>query len=232
MIPTGVERLDKFLSGGVPPGVLVDIFGANGTGKTLLLLHLLVGAIGATGRKVLYLDTTGGFRPERVLELTGGRDLGEDPLGKIMVSRITNTFEQQRSVRTALREDFALIAVDNVTDLFSYEYPGDEMMSEKNSLFMQHMRELSGLAVRKGIPVAVTNMIRNVGEQEIENMDGAIDPFTHIKIHLRRDPAAAGTPPGESPPKRFSGRAYWALKSGTFTYVIGRKGLSGNTEDF
>ena len=34
MIPTGLQKLDEFLSGGIPDGVIVDIFGVNGTGKT------------------------------------------------------------------------------------------------------------------------------------------------------------------------------------------------------
>ena len=42
MISTGLQKLDKFLSGGIPDSVIVDIFGGGGTGKTLLLLQLLI----------------------------------------------------------------------------------------------------------------------------------------------------------------------------------------------
>ena len=68
MICTGLQKLDDFLFGGIPPGVIVDIFGENGTGKTLLLLQLSINSI-KNGGNVLYLDTTGGFRPERILEI-------------------------------------------------------------------------------------------------------------------------------------------------------------------
>ena len=67
MISTGLQKLDQFLSGGIPDSVIVDIFGENGTGKTLLLLQLLINSI-KNGGNVLYLDTTGGFRPERSLD--------------------------------------------------------------------------------------------------------------------------------------------------------------------
>ncbi len=68
MISTGLQKLDEFLSGGIPDGVIVDIFGGNGTGKTQLLLQLSINSI-KNGGHVLYLDTTGEFRPERILEI-------------------------------------------------------------------------------------------------------------------------------------------------------------------
>ena len=68
MISTGLKKIDNFLSGGIPNGIIVDIFGGNGTGKTQLLLQLSINSI-KNGGKVLFLDTTGGFRPERILEI-------------------------------------------------------------------------------------------------------------------------------------------------------------------
>ncbi|KFM20693.1 DNA repair protein [Marine Group I thaumarchaeote SCGC RSA3] len=66
MISTGLQKLDKSLSGGISDGIIVDIFGKNGTGKTQLLLQLAINSI-KNGGNVLYFDTTGGFRPERIL---------------------------------------------------------------------------------------------------------------------------------------------------------------------
>ena len=51
MISTGLQKVDEFLSGGIPYGVIVDIFGANGTGKSglcysglfLVIKHLIHG---------------------------------------------------------------------------------------------------------------------------------------------------------------------------------------------
>ena len=98
MIPTGLRQLDKFLSGGIPPSVVVDIYGGNATGKTLLMLQLAVNSI-KNGGKVLYVDTTGGFRPERVMAIQKASGINFDVLGKITVSRVTNTFEQINSLK-------------------------------------------------------------------------------------------------------------------------------------
>ena len=218
MISTGLQKLDEFLSGGIPNGVIVDIFGGNGTGKTLLLLQLSINSI-KNGGHVLYLDTTGGFRPERILEIQKQSKKQINFLEKITVSRITNTSEQIKSLKNFERKDFSLIVIDNVTDLFSYEYKRDESIFEKNSLFIKYMHELSKFAIAKKIPIIVSNMIRTIEGKEVENMKSAIDPYTHIKIHLSKSSS------------KFKGKIYWALNSEYFFYKIHVSGLSDYTED-
>jgi len=85
---------------------------------------------------------------------------------------------------------------------------------------MKYMNDLSKLAITNKIPIILTNMIRNIGDKEIENMKGAIDPFTHIKIHLFKNST------------KFSGKIYWAFDKKSFSYTIGKMGLSDYTEDF
>ena len=219
MISTGLEKLDKFLSGGIPDNVIVDIFGENGTGKTLFLLQLSINSI-KNGGNVLYFDTTGGFRPERIVEIQKELKIEINLLEKITVSRITNTSEQIKSIINLEQSDFSLIVIDNITDLFSYEYQKDESIFEKNLLFMKYMHELSKLAITKKIPIIITNMIRIANDTEIENMQNAIDPYTHIKIHLFKKLS------------KFNGQIYWALKKENFSYTINKIGLSDNSEDF
>ena len=218
MISTGLQKLDKFLSGGIPNGVIIDIFGGNGSGKTLLLLQLSINSI-KNGGHVLYLDTTGGFRPERILQIQKQSKIQLDFLQQITVSRLTNTSEQIKSIDDIINSDFSLIVIDNVTDLFSFEYKKNESTFKKNSLFMKYMHELSKLAITKKIPIVITNMIRNSGDKEVENMKSAIDHFTHIKIHLFKN----------SP--KFDGIVYWALDKDYFSYEIHTLGLSDYAED-
>lgn len=213
MIPTGLKQLDRFLSGGIPSGVIVDIFGGNATGKTLLSLQLAVNSI-KNGGKVLYIDTTGGFRPERILEIQKSSGINFDLLGKITVSRVTNTFQQIDALSNLnTQNDFSLIVIDNITDLFSYEYTARESIAEKNALFMRYMRNLSHIAVTNKIPIVITNMIRHLKDKEVENMKGAIDQFTHIKIHLFKNST------------KYNGRIYWALHKEYFAYEIGDTGV-------
>ena len=85
---------------------------------------------------------------------------------------------------------------------------------------MKYMHDLSKLAIRNKIPIILTNMIRNIEGKEVENMKSAIDPFTHIKIHLFKNPS------------KFNGKIYWAVDKKSFSYKIGIMGLSDYTEDF
>ena len=167
----------------------------------------------------MYLDTTGGFRPERILEIQKQSNEQINFLEQITVSRITNTSEQIKSIKNFESNNFSLIVIDNVTDLFSYEYKRDESIFEKNSLFIKYMHELSKFAITKKIPIIVTNMIRTIDDKEVENMKSAIDPFTHIKIQLSKNSS------------KFKGKIYWALNEEYFFYKIHVSGLVDYTED-
>lgn len=213
MISTGLKKIDNFLSGGIPDGVIVDIFGGNGTGKTQLLLQLSINSI-KNGGKVLFLDTTGGFRPERILEIQKNSNSNVDLLNNIIVSRITNTSEQINSIKNFTENNFSLIVIDNITDLFSYEYKNNQSVFKKNSLFMKYMHELSLYAVTHKVPIVITNMIRNSNEQEVENMSTAIDLFTHIKIHLFKNPSV------------YNGEISSPFNKENFSYTITSSGLS------
>ena len=212
MISTGLKKIDDFLSGGIPDGVIVDIFGGNGTGKTQLLLQLSINSI-KNGGKVLFLDTTGGFRPERILEIQKKSNSNLNLLNNILVSRITNTSEQINSIKNFKENNFSLIIIDNITDLFSYEYKNNQSIFKKNSLFMKYMRELSLYAVTHKVPIVITNMIRNSNEQEVENMSTAIDLFTHIKIHLFKNSSI------------YNGEISSPFNKENFSYTITSSGL-------
>ncbi len=218
IISTGLQKLNEFLVGGIHQGIIVDIFGGNGTGKTQLLLQLSINSI-KNGGRVLYFDTTGGFRPERILEIQKRSETDLDFLQQITVSRLTNTSEQIKSIQKLENNNFSLIVIDNITDLFSYEYTKGESTFEKNLLFMKYMHELSKFAITKKIPIIFTNMIRTIEGREIENMKSAIDPFTHIKIHLFKNSS------------KFKGKIYWALDKKSFSYNIDVLGLSDTYED-
>ena len=52
---------------------------------------------------------------------------------------------------------------------------------------MKYMHNLSNISLEKDIPIIVTNMIRTIDDKDIENLEKAINLFTHVKIHLTKN---------------------------------------------
>lgn len=184
MILTRIEALDGFLGGALPGGTILDIYGPGGSGKTQVLFQVAAAAAEA-GHRVAYVDTTGAFRPERVLQMC--RSPGTTILERVDVFRATSVPDQEEALRR-IDGKVSVLLVDNVTDLFMYEYAGERTAFARTHRLITYMRALSRLALSRGIPVVVSNMIRHVSDREVESMGHVTDLFTHIKMHLSGRP--------------------------------------------
>ena len=186
MIETGLKKLDQFLGGGIKEGLITDISGQNSTGKTQLAFQICINAL-KNGKEILFQDTTGEFRPERLVEMLKIRKLDPILLDKIKVGRITNSVQQLEYLSKITANDFSLIVIDNATDLFSFEYSKKEQSFEKHLAFMKYMQNLASIAINTKIPIVVTNIIRSFNEHEQENLEKSIGMFTHVKIKLKKN---------------------------------------------
>ena len=186
MITTQLKKLDFILSGGIKNSIITDIFGLNGTGKTQLALQISLEPLNQNNN-VLFIDTTGEFRPERMLEMIKNRNLKDSLLDNLMIARVTNTKEQIKFLeRINDIEKLSLLIIDNIADLFSFEYARKEQFTTKYSKFMKYMHELSSIAIEKKIPVIVTNQLLKKQETEYEKLDYVIKNFTHQQIKLEK----------------------------------------------
>ena len=186
MIETGLKKLDQFLGGGIKGGLITDISGQSSTGKTQLAFQICINAL-KNGKEILFQDTTGEFRPERLVEMLKIRKLDPILLDKTKVGRITNSIRQLEYLSKITANDFSLIVIDNATDLFSFEYSKKEQSFEKHLAFMKYMQNLASVAINTKIPIVVTNIIRSFNEHEQENLEKSIGMFTHVKIKLKKN---------------------------------------------
>jgi DNA repair protein RAD51 len=184
LISTGLPRLDNLLGGGIAAGIITDIFGPGGSGKTQLAMQICTNAI---SKKIIYQDTSGSFRPERILQLMHAKQLAPSLLDNIIVVRVTNTSEQISYLKNISQTNPGLVVIDNITDLFSFEYSKESNSLEKHVKFMEYMHSLSLLCIQNKIPVVITNVVRRSGEQDRENLDKSISIFTHKKIRLSKE---------------------------------------------
>ena len=186
MIKTGLKELDQFLGGGIKEGLVTSISGQSATGKTQLTFQICLNAL-HSGKDILFQDTTGEFRPERLVEMMQLQKINPSLLDKIKVSRITNTAQQIQCFSKTPLKNYSLIIVDSVTDLFSFEYSKKEQSLEKHISFMKYMHNLSSIAIDGKIPIIVTNIVRTINKHEKENLEESISMYTHTKIKLSKN---------------------------------------------
>ena len=215
MIKSGIVKIDDFINGGFKGGFITDIFGSSASGKTQLVFQICANAI-MNNSSILFQDTKGEFRPERILEILKANNKDEKLLENIKVLRITNTSEQISNL-SKIESNFSLIVIDNITELFSFEYDRDEQSLEKNKIFMKYMHNLSNIAFEKNIPIIITNMVRTIDDKEIENLAKAINLFTHVKIHLTKNSNS------------IHGELTTINKKSNFSFIITNQGVTDSS---
>ena len=176
--------LDDLLGGGIKPGTIIDIFGPGGSGKTQLAMQISLNSL--QNGTVLYQSTTR-FQSERMLQLVKQQNLQHSILDNMIVAKMTNAAEQLEYVGKISEIKPKLVVIENITDLFTFEYSKETSLLEKHVRFMEYMHTLSMESIHSKIPIVVTNVIRNMDGQEVENLSKSISMFTHKKIKLEKD---------------------------------------------
>ena len=161
-ISTGSLELDKFLEGGYESDVITTLYGPAGSGKTNFCLMAAV-SVAKSGKKVVFIDTEGGFSVDRLKQLTN-----ESVLNNILLLKATSFAEQQEIFNKLLdevNERLGLIIVDSIVMLYRLEMGlAREKESEKkivgiNRSMARQLRILSEISRKKGIPVIITDQV-------------------------------------------------------------------------
>ncbi len=185
MISSQIGSLDEIFSGGLKNGIITGISGFRGTGKTQLALQFGIEPL-INNKKILFIDTTVEFRPERFRQIIKSRNLSTNLLENLQISRVTNTQEQLEILNNLPHHDFSLLIIDNITDLFAFEYTKREHVIEKNNNFANFMIKLSKIALLRNIPIIVTNQILQKNDKEYQRMYMQLENYVHQKIKLEK----------------------------------------------
>jgi RecA/RadA recombinase len=191
-ISTGSKAIDSLLGGGIRQGMVTDVYGESGSGKSQLCFTLFANCA-RDGRSAMFVDTAGTFRPERVVEIAGSAVA----LDRIAFVRVLNTYDQSSVVKKIHDTGPQLVIVDTLTSLFSAEYSGPA----RHLAVMKHLHELALAAINTGCAVVVTNMVRSapitvvdqagrnvakavVPSQQREYLGSSVSIYSHIKLKL------------------------------------------------
>jgi DNA repair protein RadB len=168
-ISAGSYDLNKFLHGGYEKDIITTIYGPGGSGKTNFCLLVAVSQA-KRGSRVIYVDTEGGFSPERVEQiLKKSPELVDKTLQNILILNPTSFEEQEKAFAQLLKhvsfESVDLIIIDSMVMLYRLELGDavqsgdDEKIKQVNRNLAGQLRKLNEIARKEKIPVVVTNQV-------------------------------------------------------------------------
>ena len=79
-----------------------------------------------------------------------------------------------------------MLIIDNITDLFSFEYSKKEHLIEKNTNFGNYMINLSKMTQLENIPVIITNQVFSHDDKNYQRMHAQLENYVHQKIQLEK----------------------------------------------
>ncbi len=188
-IPTGSLALDMALGiGGMPRGRIIDIHGAESSGKSTLALHIIAEAQ-KMGGTAAYIDV------EHSLDPTYARKIGVD-VDNLYISQ-PDYAEQALEITEALVRSGAvdIVVVDSVAALVPRSElegdMGDPQMGLQARLMSQALRKLTSAISRSRTCAIFINQLREkvgivFGNPEVTPGGRALKFYASIRVDLRR----------------------------------------------
>lgn len=172
-ISAGTEVIEMLLGGGYETDIVTTIYGPAGSGKTNLVLLAAVN-MSKQGKKVIYIDTEGGFSIARLKQLTSN---SKKVLSNILFLKPTKFSEQKKAFEklkgVVNNKDIGLVVVDTIAMLYRLELGKKEDVYEVNRELGKQIAYLTEIARKKNIPVIITNQVySNFDERDKINMVG------------------------------------------------------------
>ena len=167
---TGSSVLNHIMGGGIETGVITELIGEYGSGKTQICYNLSVLAPlpeeqGGLGGKVCVIDTEGTFLPERIKQIAENR--GYDPaeaLDQVLVARAYNSSHQltiiQQLPQVIQEHDIKLVIVDSMISHFRGEYIGRGTLAERQQKIGGALGNLLRVAEAFNVAVVLTNQVQ------------------------------------------------------------------------
>ena len=165
-ISAGSFDLNKWLYGGYERDIITMIAGPPGSGKTNFCI-LAASSQAKKGKKVIFMDTEGGFSVDRFRQIVG--EDYEDILKNIFLLEPTSFEEQKKNFSQLLnrikKNHVGLIVIDGMATLYRLELGeasksgSESKIRELNWKVAQQMRILSEISRKQKIPVIITNQV-------------------------------------------------------------------------
>jgi DNA repair protein RadB len=179
-IPSGCKPLDEMLGGGVETGIVTQLYGGSGSGKTNICIQLAVECV-KSGKKVIFIDTEG-FSADRFKQIAG--EDAKKIAGDIIIYEPAS-FEQQYSAITdiekLMNEKIGLIILDSAALFYRLGLQDDS--NEENVAIRRELVNqigiLHGIARKYGVSIVITNQVyKDIATGELCPVGG--NAFEHL----------------------------------------------------
>ena len=168
---TGSRALDELFLGGIETQAVTEFYGEFGSGKSQICHTLCATArqpIDSSGMDsgVIYIDTEGTFRPERVEQIARARGLDHrHVLKSVAVCKVYNSSHLELIVKDLGRyvNEFKakLVIIDSIISLHRAEFLGRATLANRQQKLNGMLHKLIRLAEIFNIAVVITNQVQS-----------------------------------------------------------------------
>lgn len=208
---TGSKTLDQLLGGGIETQCILEVYGESTSGKTHLMHQLATCALrpieeGGLDCAVVYLDTEGTFRPEKIQAIAQRMEVSSKALQNLVYIRIGNSIEQKlvlekflddpNSVNEYIPEKLVkpvkVLIIDSIISHLRAEYSGRGMLAERQQLLNSILSKCLKFAHSYNALVLITNQVVNIPDAPafaptVKAAGGAIlSHATTYRLYIRK----------------------------------------------
>jgi len=168
---TGSRALDELLLGGIETQALTEFYGEFGSGKSQICHTLCATArqpidSGGMDSGVIYIDTEGTFRPERVEQIARARGLDHTHVLKsVAVCKVYNSSHLELIVKDIGKyvNEFKakLVIIDGIISLHRAEFAGRGTLADRQQRLNGMLHKLIRLVEIYNIAVVITNQVQS-----------------------------------------------------------------------
>jgi len=167
---TGARALDELLLGGIETQAITEFYGEFGSGKsqichTLCVTSQLPIEEGGLGGGVIFIDTEGTFRPERIEQIARSRKLNSDEiLKRVAICKTYNSSHLELIIKSIGKyiDDFKakMIIIDSIISLHRAEFSGRGTLADRQQRLNSIMHKLVRIAEIYNVAIVVTNQVQ------------------------------------------------------------------------
>ena len=166
---TGSRSLDELLLGGIETQAVTEFYGEFGSGKSQICHTLCAMASRPLSEKgldggVIYVDTEGTFRPERLQQIAESRGfVSSEVLKNTVVCKVYNSSHLELIIRDLggyLNKFKAkLVVIDSIISLHRAEFSGRGTLADRQQRLNSILHKLVRVAEIFNIAVVITNQV-------------------------------------------------------------------------